>query len=293
MLMIVTPIITLGVFPLVMGTFLKKHMKLENMSAYLQGYFLQFAFMLLLGALFTVGLFSVQTLSYIWLGVCAILSVICLVLDYRYFLREVCALPNKAGLLFQDKKSLMILVCEIILMIGSILVLEPHWDDMTEEIVVAFQKTGVLMDSSYLFHVMLQLLTGIPTTVLVRLVLPIFLLPAFYAACHMLTNGLGRYALLSVYVFYGFMVFVPGYLGLEPFLNVWNPVTIGISVCLPIFVRALIDCKWSKMHVLELVIIGLALQWGIPQGWLYIIGFVLAYMIVLLCTKNGRDGRNK
>ena len=292
MLMIVTPIITLGVFPLVAGTALKKYMKIEKIPVYLQGYFLQFVFMLLFGALFTVGLFSVQTLAYIWLGVCAAITIVFLVLEYRHFLNEICLLPNKGKSFLHDRKRMMILVCEIVLMMGAILLLEPHWDDMTEEVVVAFQNDGVLLDSMYLFHAMLQCLTGIPAVVLVRVVLPIFLLPAFYGACRFLVIGLERYALLSIYAFYGFMVFGPGYLGLEPFLNIWNPVTIGISVCLPAFVRTLIDCKWSKVNLMELLLIGLALQWCIPQGWLYITGFVFAYIVVLLSTKLGSNGRD-
>ena len=116
--MIVIPVITLGVFPLVAGTFFKKHIMEENVPAYLQGYFFQFVLLLLFGALFQVGLFSVQTLSYIWLGICAVISVVLLAFDYRWFLHEVCALPDKAKSFIHDKKRLMILVCEIILMIG-------------------------------------------------------------------------------------------------------------------------------------------------------------------------------
>ena len=250
-----------GVFPLLLGVLGKHFMKKVKLPAYVLGHAIQFAVMFLCGLIIKFIDVSVFSFARAYLVMAVVVGIFCVIMTCREWKQ-----------LFAWKKpnawNVLILVGEFGLLGGSILFLMPHWLDMTEESLYKLQNTGVLDDMSCLPYGLAQQLTGMNPVSMVRVFLPLCFLPLFYATYHFFAKG-RVWFLIFVYAIFGLYIFVPGYLPLEVFLNIWNPTTLAISVFLPLFYV----CLMEKSYV-ELIVVGLAMQGLMSYAW--------AYMSVLL-----------
>ncbi|MCR4998419.1 MAG: hypothetical protein K6A05_01105 [Lachnospiraceae bacterium] len=238
--------------------FLKKTM----LPIYVMGHAIQFAVLFLCGVVINFTKLSILSFARGYLVVSIVVGIFCVILTCREWKDS---LPDwKPGIW-----NVVILLGELGMMGGSILLLMPHWLDMTEESLYQLSATGQLDDMGVLLYGVLQQLTGMNPITLVRVFLPIFFLPLFYDAYHSFANGRVWY-LVFAYMIFGLFIFVPGYIGLEVFLNIWNPTTLVISVFLPVF----FVCVMQKVY-LEAIIVALAMQGLMHQAWLYILFIVI------------------
>lgn len=129
--------------------------------------------------------------------------------------------------LTKDKKRtnrIILLIVEIILAVFAILFVKPHPYDQTAEMI-----RSIWPDSE--------------PAVLVHTILPIFLYPVFYLVWHFIAKRVapGREILFLavVYTFYAVQIFVDGYIGLAVYRNIANPVTLFVSVILPLIIACL------------------------------------------------------
>ena len=166
----------------------------------------------------------------------------------------------------------IILLGELGMMGGSILLLMPHWLDLTEESLYQLSVTGQLDDMSVLLYGMMQQLTGMNPVTLARVFLPLFLLPLFYATYHYLAKG-RVWFLIFAYTIFGLFIFVPGYLPLEVLLNVWNPATLVVSVFLPLFYVSLVERSYVELAIVALAMVGL-----MPTVWVYMVALAIVYI---------------
>ncbi len=254
-----------GVFPLLLGAMGKHFLKKSKLPAYVLGHAMQFAVLCLCGIAFNFIKISVLSFARGYLVVSIVVGIFCVILTCREWKVN---LPTWKPSLW----NVIILLGELGMMGGSILLLMPHWLDLTEESLYQLSTTGQLDDMSVLLYGFLQQLTGMNPVTLVRVFLPVFLLPLFYATYHYLAKG-RVWFLIFAYTIFGFFLLVPGYLPLEVFLNVWNPSTLTIAIFLPLFYVCLVE-----RNVVELVIVALAMVGLMPSVWVYMVALLVVYI---------------
>ena len=251
-----------GVFPLLLGAMGKHFLKKTTLPLYVMGHAIQFAVLFLCGVVINFTKLSILSFARGYLVVSIVVGIFCVILTCREWKGN---LPTWKPRLW----NVIILLGELGMMGGSILLLMPHWLDLTEESLYQLSVTGQLDDMSVLLYGMMQQLTGMNPVTLVRVFLPVFLLPLFYDTYHSFAKGRVWYFIFA-YTIFGLFIFVPGYIGLEVFLNIWNPTTLAISVFLPLLFVSLMQRAY-----IETVLLALAMQGLMNQAWLYVLAIVI------------------
>ena len=254
-----------GVFPLLLGAMGKHFLKKTTLPIYAMGHAIQFAVLFVCGVVINFTKLSILSFARGYLVVSIVVGIFCVILTCR----------DWKGNLPAWKPSLwnvIILLGELGMMGGSILLLMPHWLDLTEESLYQLSVTGQLDDMSVLLYGMMQQLTGMNPVTLVRVFLPLFLLPLFYATYHYLAKG-RVWFLIFAYTIFGMFIFVPGYLPLEVLLNVWNPATLTIAIFLPLFYVSMVDCSYVELAIVALAMVGL-----MPTVWVYMVALAIVYI---------------
>jgi len=135
-----------------------------------------------------------------------------------------------------------------------------------------FSMSGEQSDWTMLLYTVVLKLAGMNPVTMVRVFLPICLFPLFYATYHYFAKG-RIWFLIIAYTIFGMFIFVPGYLPLEVFLNVWNPATLTISIFLPLFYVSLVERSYVELAIVVLAMVGL-----MPQVWVYMVALVIVYI---------------
>ena len=252
-----------GVFPLLLGVMGKHLDKKVKMPAYVIGHAIQFAVLFFCGIVIKFIGVSVFSFARGYFMATIAVGIFCVIMTCRKWKKML--VWKKPSVL-----SFSAFVGELGMLGGSILFLMPHWLDMTEETLYNLQNTGVLNDMSCLLYGIVQQLSEMNPVTMVRVWLTVCFMPLFYATYHYFAKG-RIWFLVFTYAIFGFFIFVPGYIGLEVFLNVWNPVTLVVSVLMPLFYVCLIEKSY-----IELIIVGAAMQGLVSQAWLY--------MGILICV---------
>ena len=254
-----------GVFPLLLGEMGKHFLKKTTLPLYVMGHAIQFAVLFLCGVVINFTKLSILSFARGYLVVSIVVGIFCVILTCREWKGN---LPTWKPSLW----NAIILLGELGMMGGSILLLMPHWLDLTEESLYQLSVTGQLDDMSVLLYGMMQQLTGMNPVTLARVFLPLFLLPLFYATYHYLAKG-RVWFLIFAYTIFGLFIFVPGYLPLEVLLNVWNPATLVVSVFLPLFYVSLVERSYVELAIVALAMVGL-----MPTVWVYMVALAIVYI---------------
>ena len=253
-----------GVFPWLFGN-LGKHC-LRNrieLPAYVVGHGLQFIILGLCGLVLHALEISVVSFAMVY-GVCTVVvGIFCVIMTCREW-----HLPDMSGM------NKWIFIGELVIMLGCILITIPHWQDHSEELMYQFASTGVLGDNGYLLHAIALQLSGMNSVTFIRLLMPICFLPLVFSAYGWLSRG-RIWFLIFAYAMFGGYIFTTGYVGLEAFLNSWNPVTITVSIFLPLLMvsfahRSYVDCALMVLGILALH----------REAMVYIIAMLLVYAVI-------------
>lgn len=251
-------------YPLLLGLLGKHFAPQAKLPAYVVGHGMQFAVMFLCGLVIKYISISMFSFARAYGIIALVIGIFCVILTCRDWKQTITWRPTIW--------NVIILLGEVGLIYGSILFLLPHWLDLTEETLYQLQATGQLDDVAYLLYGVVLELCGCNPVTLVRLWLPICLLPLLFSVCHFFAQNRPWFLVFAYFVFISY-VFVPGYIGVEVLLNIWNPVTLCISVWLPVFYYLLIQLFWNNNRTIfqgiGLVIIVLAMQGLMPQACLY------------------------
>ena len=266
-----------GVFPLLLGTMGNHFLKQAELPAYVLGHAMQFAVLAFCGLLIKYSEISILSFAKVYVCCAIVVGIFCVIMTCREWKNLVTWHPSMP--------KVFTLAGEFALMAMSILICVPHWMDMTEETLYQLSVSGELSDMHCLLYGTLQQLTGLNPVTLVRLWLPIFLLPLFYSAYHYFAQERVWFLVFAFIVYAGFIAF-PGYVGMQVFLNVWNPVTLSVVIWIPILLWLLVQALWkeqrNKSLVVEIVIVFVALQGLLAQAWIYALVFVVSAFLARL-----------
>ncbi len=281
--------------PMLIGVALNCSIKENGMSSYLRGYIWYFAIYHVLGTLVKY-MMPAGMLGSAYSRVMGVLTAVMGVMAlFAIAIGVATKQIDKPGLPDPEPKGIVILLIELGMMAASILVLKPHWNDLTEENIFTILRsgqTGELHDMLYVGPIVASYMNQYT---MVRVFLPLCMLPFFYQAYRYIADQVfgehreksSRFFLLVVYLFYICEVTVPGYLGLQPFLNIWNPVTIAVSILIPLFYVEL-----QKRNVTDLVAIAVAMQMMIKEAWMYCVLIIIITGVVTIIRKRMRKAED-
>lgn len=262
-------------FPWVLGVIFKNIFRKSMLPAYLLGHSIQFVTLYVAGKAITYLEISLYRFTLVYASGAILLSVLVLTLFRKRWKQIIITAFRQI--------NIGILVAEVVLTLISILFLLPHSADLTEQILRGYLATGGLVDNRYFLYAICMTAGGVPVTFFVRVILPICFLPLFYTTYHYLAGG-RKWFLKFAYTIYASLVFVESQVCFEVFLNIWNPLTLGITVWLPLVYVYTTKLVWAKERgieqYIELCILVLAFQSLVAKGWIYIGAIIVMTMLV-------------
>lgn len=252
----------MGILPILLGIafnrvfFVKKY---ELSDVYVKGYLILFA---TFAAEAVLLIFMGKTLSFLsmaWLITVIVLGILALVISISRFKKMCNAVGKTISGLFTEKRRWISFVLAVLLMVFSLIFVKPLGDSTVEYASAALQTDQMYVYHPYIveeqypqvqvgncyapfemFYAIMASWTKIPVVVIVKWIVPLFLIPLFYAAVCQWAEILFHDTKKKYWFYLAIMALytVPIYAGNDylPWailINSWNGLTLLNSIFLP------------------------------------------------------------